>query len=86
MGIKTLLADIRNTHDYENLEYRLGDELGNKIYKLLKLCDGLPNNEEQALTIPDVSNLLPKYCPQCGEPIKRKHKIYCPLNPNGNNC
>lgn len=55
MEIKNIIADIKNTHDYENIEDILGDELGNKIAQLLKLCDGLPNNAEQALTIPDVS-------------------------------
>jgi hypothetical protein len=33
---------------------------------------------KKALTLTDVVKSLPnKYCPQCGEPIKKPHKFWC---------
>jgi hypothetical protein len=39
-------------------------------------------NAYKALTIPVVVKSFPKkYCSQCGEPIKMKHKFWCSKKP-----
>ena len=51
----------------------------NKKYEVFdNMYERLVNN----LPVSSVVKSLPnKYCPQCGEPIKRQHKFWCEAKP-----
>jgi hypothetical protein len=68
LNITEFIKKETNLKDGNKLQEFTERELNILIYKALK---------EQLILSGVVKSLPNKYCPQCGEPIKKPHKFWC---------
>ncbi len=68
---KDLVAKVRNTHGYENLEEILGFGLGDMLYKIVDLA------EEPILETKSIFDAPLIKCSKCGQTVHKSHKFCC---------
>ena len=77
MKKEDILLKVLNEHgDFENVRTQFDEN------DLACIFESMERYKGQTLPIDSVVKFLPnKYCPQCGEPVKMKHKFWCSTKP-----